>query len=377
MAAFGVRDVCNVVLKSLRNIPACRSIIGRDISRGEPVVYFDSLKISTLSGTGTTVYATGGSGNNRRMAWDGDKEILFHVEDALLTPESFAIMSGAKLRQHEVITKDDMTITTGMLSTDSANTMIDPGFTVSERNRFVEVTSLTKTDRTLVNPLNYTYNRATGIITVNGPYATGTEAIASMTYKIANSKPIIVHKVITKTIDTAETLELDFVPVISSDYPLFIYQVLDDGSRGPKITGLPAPVPSADGSGSTITSPEFVLGKQYLVDTYKETSGAVDRLVLTADATSDYYKLEGETVFYRESDGEPLPAYLTIFKVKPRTTFELAMNPTGDPATFAIDFDSFPQKNVPGFEKCKNGILFVLDIELDTDDEDCDCTWEV
>lgn len=374
MAAFGVRDVCDVVLKSLRNIPACRSITGKDISRGEPVVRFDSLKVSTLSGTSTTVYATGGSGNQRRMAWDGDREVLFHIEDALLTTESFALMSGAKIRQHEVLTKE-LAIAPSMITTDGIDTFVDFGFSSKEKALFVEVVSIENQNNVVldlvVNPLSY--DRGSGVLTVHGDHSVGSDALTKMTYRVANVSQITVHDANTHTAE-AGTIELKFTPVVDHNYPMFIYPIMDNGDRGPKIAATIAP--NASGEGSILSSVEFVAGKQYLIDTYRKATGSADRMVLTADATSDYYKLEGSTVFYREVDGEPLPAHLTIFKVKPRTTFELAMNPTGDPAAFSIDFDAFPQKNVPGFEKCKNGILLTLDIETEIDEEDCDCTWE-
>lgn len=37
---------------------------------GEPVIYFDTLKTSSMEGAATTVYANGGRGNPRLVAWD-------------------------------------------------------------------------------------------------------------------------------------------------------------------------------------------------------------------------------------------------------------------------------------------------------------------
>ena len=57
----------------------------------------DTAKTSTLEGAATTVYATGGRGNTRLIAWEGEKTLTFTVEDALLSPVSFAMLSGAGL----------------------------------------------------------------------------------------------------------------------------------------------------------------------------------------------------------------------------------------------------------------------------------------
>lgn len=69
----------------------------RTFYRNEPVIYFDTLRTSTLEGASTTVYAQGGRGYARLISWDGEKTITFTMEDALLSPESFSILSGAGL----------------------------------------------------------------------------------------------------------------------------------------------------------------------------------------------------------------------------------------------------------------------------------------
>ena len=69
----------------------------RTFYRNEPVLYFDTLRTSTLEGASTTVYAQGGRGYARLISWDGEKTITFTMEDALLSPESFSILSGAGL----------------------------------------------------------------------------------------------------------------------------------------------------------------------------------------------------------------------------------------------------------------------------------------
>lgn len=90
---FGVREICDVVFKSLQN----GKIGGMQVQKGQPVLYIDSAKTSTIEGTASTVYATGGRGNTRLLAWEGEKTLTFTVEDALLSPIGFAILSGAGL----------------------------------------------------------------------------------------------------------------------------------------------------------------------------------------------------------------------------------------------------------------------------------------
>lgn len=90
---FGVREICNVVLRA----KATQTLGSRKFYKNEPVLYFDTLKTSSLEGASTTVYATGGHGNTRLVAWEGERTLTFTMEDALISPEGFAILSGAGL----------------------------------------------------------------------------------------------------------------------------------------------------------------------------------------------------------------------------------------------------------------------------------------
>lgn len=90
---FGIREAVDVVFKALAPV----TIGSTTFAKGEPVLYFDSLKTSTTEGTATTVYAQGGRGNPRLIAWEGDKAITFSFEDALISAEGMAILTGAGL----------------------------------------------------------------------------------------------------------------------------------------------------------------------------------------------------------------------------------------------------------------------------------------
>ena len=62
---FGVREICNVVFKAKSAI-----MIGNtELKPGQPVLYIDTAKTSTIEGAATTVYAQGGRGNTRLIAW--------------------------------------------------------------------------------------------------------------------------------------------------------------------------------------------------------------------------------------------------------------------------------------------------------------------
>ena len=90
---FGVREICDVVFKAKSDIKIGTSTF----KKGQPVLYIDTAKTSTIEGAATTVYAQGGKGNTRLIAWEGEKTLTFTVEDALLSPIGFSILSGAGL----------------------------------------------------------------------------------------------------------------------------------------------------------------------------------------------------------------------------------------------------------------------------------------
>ena len=90
---FGVREICDVVLKA----KATQKVGNKIFYKGEPVIYFDTLKTSSMEGAATTVYAQGGRGNSRLMAWEGERTVTFTMEDALISPAGFMILSGAGL----------------------------------------------------------------------------------------------------------------------------------------------------------------------------------------------------------------------------------------------------------------------------------------
>ena len=90
---FGIREICDVVLRA----KSYQTLGNRKFYKNEPVLYFDTLRTSTLEGAATTVYAQGGRGYTRLIAWEGERTLTFTMEDALLSPESFSILSGAGL----------------------------------------------------------------------------------------------------------------------------------------------------------------------------------------------------------------------------------------------------------------------------------------
>jgi hypothetical protein len=88
---YGIREICDVVLRAKARMKVGKKVFYKD----EPVIYFDSLKTSSMEGAATTVYAQGGRGNSRLIAWEGERTVTFTMEDALISKVGLAILTGA------------------------------------------------------------------------------------------------------------------------------------------------------------------------------------------------------------------------------------------------------------------------------------------
>lgn len=92
---FGSREICNVTFKAL----TARTIGGVPFAAGQPVFVIDTATASSVEQATTTVYAQGGRGYNRLIAWEGEKTVTFTVTDALLSPMALSVLSGAAIEQ--------------------------------------------------------------------------------------------------------------------------------------------------------------------------------------------------------------------------------------------------------------------------------------
>ena len=88
---FGVREICDVVFRPLSSL----DIGNQHFDRMQPCLYLDTAQTSSLEGAATTVYAQGGKGNSRLIAWEGEKTLTLTITDALMSTISFAMLSGA------------------------------------------------------------------------------------------------------------------------------------------------------------------------------------------------------------------------------------------------------------------------------------------
>ena len=86
---YGIKEVADVVFYSINAIG--------DEEFYTPVLFLDTLKVSTLEKTAEKVEAKGGKGNKKLITWNFGKEITLNLEDALFSPASMSMIWGGRL----------------------------------------------------------------------------------------------------------------------------------------------------------------------------------------------------------------------------------------------------------------------------------------
>ena len=83
---YGIKEVCDITFYEINEATG---------KPGNPVLYIDTAKVSTLEQAAESVDATGGKGNVPLITWDYGRDITITLEDALFSARSLEIMFGA------------------------------------------------------------------------------------------------------------------------------------------------------------------------------------------------------------------------------------------------------------------------------------------
>ena len=317
---FGVREICDVVLKA----KAAQKIGNKVFYAGEPVCYFDTLKTSSMEGAATTVYAQGGRGNARLVAWEGERTVTFTMEDALISPEGFMILSGAGLID---ATENKPIYQHATETVDMSNIEVD-----AENNVL----------RIHVEELPYM------------PKAQGENYAYVMLMKSGEivSEPFIpVHHEV--GFKPAELVEGADQVMPNDDNP-----ITKDANGGYWIL-----VAGTDYNNNNINSDEVeddhnkyamdFSGYEFdsvMVDYYVARIGNAQQIEITADKFGGNYYLEASTLF-RDQNGVDMPAEFIIPNCKVQSNFTFTMASSGDPSSFTFTMDAFP--DYTRFDKSK------------------------
>lgn len=294
---FGSREICNVTFKAKSE----RKIGSKTFEKGAPVFIFDSLKTSTLESTATTVYATGGRGNTRLVAWEGEKTVTFTMEDALISPLTFSILSGAGLEE--------------IKGTDTAN-------------------------------MGKTHFSATA------------KALSSNTIAFTDDLPFVMNGTdkVGGFVTPGASNTVDY-------YQVYLYEIDDTGALGDPITFTTVNFSSNDANATnfkdkvTLTGGTITTNSYYLIDAY--AYAPVTRLTVGPEDFAGSYYIEADTLFREEATGDDKPAQFIIPHGKVQSQYTFSMAATGDPSTFTFTVDAFP--DYVAFDRSRK-VLFALNI---------------
>ena len=311
---FGVREICEVVLKA----KTTQKIGNKIFYANEPVIYFDTLKTSSMEGAATTVYAQGGRGNSRLVAWEGERTVTFTMEDALISPEGFMILSGAGL----IDATEDKPIYQHITETLDASRV-----SITGEGEDAEIQVLVSEKPYL--PSNGNENFAYIMFKKNG--------------EIVSEPYIPYHEEMTPNDDGFYALS-----VRAHD----TYQLIDDNTTPNRYTIQ-----------DILDSTAF---DSVIVDYYVEREGNAQQIEITADKFGGNYYLEASTLF-RDQNGVDMPAEFIIPNCKIQSNFTFTMASTGDPSTFTFTMDAFP--DYTRFDHSKK-VLCAIQIIRDASSQD-------
>lgn len=318
---YGVRDVVDVVLRAKGTM----DLGNKRFYKNEPVLYFDTLTTSTLEGASTTVYAQGGKGNARLMAWEGERTVTFTMEDALISPESLSVLTGAGLieasndkpiYQHIVETTDELP------EKDGDNYII-----YVDKEPF-----LPAPDSGVVENENY----ACVMFTRDG------EII---------SEPYIIDQNAASVAATAEA---------SGDHAGKWKMIVNEHDCN---FGESNCLPERDVYVPTNIEDDQKLANGILIDYYHPVKTGAKQIEIDAEKFAGSYYLEGSTL-WRDTNGVDHPAEFIIPNCKIQSAFTFTMAATGDPSTFTFTMDAFP--DYTRFDKSHKVFAVMQIIESET-----------
>lgn len=322
---FGVRECANIVFRA----KTTTKIGSTTFKKGQPVLYIDTAKTSTLEGAATTVYAQGGRGNSRLIAWEGEKTLTFTVEDALLSPLGFSILSGAGLIKDKSENAAPVHIHKMVACTVDADNTID----VSDA----------------LLPTDFICPTAPIFITKMDPDGSLTGEIITNA-KVKGGNPDTVE-------DAGKVLIVDDTIKGGTDETVSIDSFIIGDNK----------VAEED-----LNKNKVEAGTAVAVDFYITRSQAnVSELQIDAENFAGYFYVEADTLFRRQDTGVDMPAILTLPNVKIQSNFTFSMASSGDPSTFTFTMDALPGYTY--FDKTKQ-VLCVIQIVEDNDSSNTEWT---
>lgn len=304
-----------------------------------------------MEGAATTVYAQGGRGNARLVAWEGERTVTFTMEDALISPEGFMILSGAGLidaatdkpvYQHMTETVDMSGINVIKNVDGKSNTMeihvSELPYMPNDGGDNFAFVMLMKNGEIISEPyipVHYSWDKTTG--------KPSTEAM---------------------TVGTKENNEV----TLTKEKPLFEdynggYWIYVAGEVKNNIAGTEGEEPahkenySIDEDAFKNDAAQF---DSVMIDYYVARTSNARQIEITPDKFGGNYYLEASTLF-RDQNGVDMPAEFIIPNCKIQSNFTFTMASSGDPSSFTFTMDAFP--DYTKFDKSKKVLASIQIVE--------------
>lgn len=272
-----VREIVDVVFKATANN---QKIGDRYFKKYQPVFMIDTATTSSLEQATNVVYAQGGKGYARLIAWEGEKTMTFTVTDALMSPMGLAVLTGAGLikpsKENQAHVHTTINVTTNS-------------------NGEAEVSLEDLNEEFGLNAGDYLICRTIDM------YATELDGSGA-------------------GIDW-----FDDVALAGGDPE----KSTDDYLR--VIEGKPA-IFTVDGAVNTTVQLDF----------YVIMNNALTEVQIEPESFGGYFYVEAQTLFRREDTGKDMAAEIIIPKAKVQSAFTFTMAASGDPSTFDFVMDAMP-----------------------------------
>lgn len=245
--------------------------------------------------------------NPRLVAWDGEKTLTLTIEDALLSPVSFAMLSGAGL----VHGKKSVTGESNPVYVHATYDL------VAETVKDKLVAKLTDEER----------NGAVLIISKEAP-------VYPVTLDSAGAQANFLSAVTEKQV---YVLEGETLTAVSADGGTL-------GTHGEILApGKTIAFEFAkEDNGDSNLDKSVKAGDTVRIDCYEVHYDEAYEMQIDAENFAGYYYIEASTLFRDEETGVDLPAEFVIPRGKIQSNFTFTMANSGDPSTFTFTIDCMP-----------------------------------
>lgn len=267
-----------------------------------------------------------GQGNPRLIGWDGEKTLTFTLEDALMSPISFSILSGAGVVKGRDADEDNN------IDAQKIYTHVNYDM-VAEKVGEQIVAKLSDEDR----------NGATLVVSKEAPVypITLDSAGAQAEYLSAVTEDQVM--VLGEDGASLEAAQINAVGEVQAEGKTICFVIGSDVPGDPR------------------QDEPVQVGDTVRIDCYEvHTEGAYE-MQIDAETFAGYYYIEASTLFRDEETGSDLPAEFVIPRGKIQSNFTFTMANSGDPSTFTFTIDCFPAYTKFNRKKKVMAILQVLD----------------